>query len=153
MSTQPPGPGSPPETFKSFAWMIYLSLFAALGFYWFCLSFVLQNNQPAQTSPALVRPVLAALAVVDGALALFWFYSRVNPLLNDTSSQAEQVIPRLRTNFIVCWVITEAVALYGFASAFLTATLTDYAPYFVAASGLLVLFYPRMPRSAAGPLG
>ena len=133
---------------------MYLFLFSTLGLYWLCLWFLLQGRQPVGVDPSLIRTILAVLAIMDGAIALYWFFFRLKPLLDGTSSQVGELFPRLRANYAICWVISEAIAVYGVASAFLTATIADYTPYFLASAAMLALCYPRTPQTAAGgPIG
>lgn len=140
--------------FKRFAWTMYVFLFWVVGLYWFCLSYLLQDRQPVDMNLGLVRTIFAVLGVADGAIVLYWFFFRVKPLVNDTSGQVERLIPRLRANYIICWIVSEAIAVYGLASAFLTATIADYTPYFLGSVGLLVVCYPRMPQTvSSGPIG
>jgi hypothetical protein len=152
---QGPGPSvDEMGVFKRFAWTMYVFLFCVLGLYWYCLWFLLRDRQPVDMSFGFFRTVLAVLAVADGAIVLYWFFFRVKPLLNDTSGQAQRLIPRLRANYIVCWIVSEAIAVYGLASALLTATIADYTPYFLASVALLVVCYPRMPQTlSSGPIG
>jgi hypothetical protein len=57
------------------------------------------------------------------------------------------VVARWKTGYIVTYVLCEALALFGLLLRFMGFTLTSVWPYYVGAFVLLLLFWPRQPRT------
>lgn len=54
-------------------------------------------------------------------------------------------LQRWRTGYLMTYVLCEAVGLYGLVLQFLGFTLSQVAPFYIAAIALLLFFSPRLP--------
>jgi hypothetical protein len=93
---------------------------------------------------------LPLVAGFDALLALYFRYARLGSVLAEVSGDFRRRMTHARMFYIICWVLSESVALFGFAIPFFTANLNDAAPYFVASVALFALCYPK---SLERPLG
>lgn len=151
----PPPDNSSPRQRQAFALVlkiIYVALFGSVGLYWA----VLEMMAPERELPPEFGPVKLALYVFAGGAAagvLYLRFSRIGPLLLAPAVDATQQLTQLRVFYIICFVLSESVGLFGFVLRILGAERTDVIPFFLGSFILFVLCYPRAPRSATGPLG
>ena len=125
--------------------IIYVVLFASVGIYWVVLETLAPNLEPRD--PGLVKNILQGMGAALGAAVLYLRFSRI-PAANDPAASVPAPgLARLRMYYILCFALTEAIALYGFVLRFLGGAREDSAVFFLAAGGLFLLCYPRLPAS------
>jgi hypothetical protein len=110
--------------------------------YWMAMQMIPANPQDV---PA-IRNVLMGVAGVEGAVALYLRIARIGALLSKAAPASASDVARLRSLYIVCFALAEAVALCGFVLHFVGATPAEIVPFFLAAVVLLLLCYPRLPQ-------
>src|SRR3990170_6490717 len=96
---------------------------------------------------------LTAAAAIIGGIVLYLRFARLGPLLAEASGDFGQRLARLRFHYILCYTLSEAVALYGFVLRFLGGSREDSIPFFLAAVVLFLLCYPCPPQPPAAPGG
>ena len=125
--------------------IIYFVLFVSVGIYWVALEMLAPNLEPRD--PGLVKNILQGLGAAVGAAVLYLRFSRIPAAIDPTAPDSAPVLARLRMYYILCFVLTEAVALYGFVLRMLGGAREDMAIFFLAAGALFLLCYPRLPEN------
>lgn len=125
--------------------IIYFVLFASVGIYWVALEMLAPNLEPRD--PGLVKNILQGMGAALGAAVVYLRFSRIPAALDPTAPDPAPGLARLRMYYIVCFALSEAVALYGFVLRFLGGAREDAALFFLAAGGLFLLCYPRLPEN------
>ena len=98
-------------------------------------------NHTAQTG------ILAA-GMLTGAVVLYLRFVRIPDLFSSAEPTNRQVLAaRALTYYILCYVFSEATALFGFVLAFMRADSRYYVPLYIADMLLMVVCYPRLPSS------
>jgi F0F1-type ATP synthase membrane subunit c/vacuolar-type H+-ATPase subunit K len=73
-------------------------------------------------------------------------------MLHTPTMELTQRLARLRAFYIVCFALSEAVAIYGLVLRILGAGLDDSILFFAVAIGLFLLCYPKTPQTmTSGP--
>lgn len=123
--------------------IIYGALLFSVAAYWLVLQLVIvPQAEPAATDFDTLRKFLPWVAGVDALLALYFRFARLGPLLSEVGGDSRRRMNHLRFFYILCWVLSESVALFGFSIPFFTANLEDAATYFIASIALFLLCYP-----------
>ena len=99
--------------------------------------------QPTEAGP--LRAVMLAFAGTTTAAALYFRLGRIGRLLSKATPLSDTEFSQLRTNYIVCFALSEAVALYGLVLHFLGSNLAEVGPFFAASVALLLICFPRLP--------
>lgn len=147
----PPGSApTDPAAFSRFLKILYFTLFGTVGLYWLVLDTVAANVAPRE--PGMEKTLLAALAAACGVVVLYFRFSRIPPLLAEASGDFGQRLARLRFHYILCYTLSEAVALYGFVVRFLGGSREEAIAFFLPAVGLFLLCYPRLPQTPGGSM-
>jgi hypothetical protein len=88
------------------------------------------------------------MGIVTGAVVLYLrfvripgLYSRLEPM------DAKTLALQANFNYILCYVLSEATALFGFGLAFMHGNPKLYVPLFLAGALLMLLCFPRLPAS------
>ena len=131
--------------FNRFTKILYFTLLASVGLYWAVLELVAGSREPVEVEG--VKPMLLLLGGGLAVAVLYIRFSRFPPLLFDPNVELAQRLARLRFYYILCYILSEAVALYGFCLRLLGGTRAEAAPFFLAAVALFLLCYPRPPES------
>lgn len=131
--------------------IVYFSMFVAVGLYWVVLEEVAARIEPAELG--VVKTSLAAVAAILGGVVLYLRFARIGALLTETTSDWSQRLARLRFFYILCFTLSEAVAIYGFVVRFLGGDRGDAIPFFLGAVVLFLLCYPRVPAALSEPGG
>ena len=107
--------------------------------------------------PATSRPpgnMNTGLMIVAGTTALIVLYLRfkkIGALLSpDVATPSPERLGRTQALFILCFVLSQSVALYGFVLGFMGAETRDVLPFFVGALVLFALCYPRLSSDSFG---
>jgi F0F1-type ATP synthase membrane subunit c/vacuolar-type H+-ATPase subunit K len=130
--------------FKMFVRILYFTLFATVGLYWFVLGFLKRESEMGELE--ILKPVFWAVGAVTALTVLFLRFSRIPTLLAGTSVELGQRLAQLRASYILCFVLAETVALYGFLLGLLGASSQDTLVFFLASAALFVLCYPHVPE-------
>ena len=148
MPYTPQSPQADLAAFNRFAKILYFALFATVGLYWMVLEMLAPKIASAEVG--FLKTIFLALAAGTGAGVLLLRFGRIPPVLADTTGDAANRIQRLRLYYILCYTLSESVALYGFALRMLGARREDAALFFGAAVVLFLLCYPRLPEMLSG---
>lgn len=134
---------------EQFLKTVFFALVLSVLLYGVALKFV---QIPASSQPP--GSMKTGLMVVAGATALIVLYLRFKKIVGlvsvDDATPLTERLGRIRAVFILCFVLSESVALYGFALGFLGAGIRDVLPFFVGALVLFALCYPRIPADSFG---
>jgi len=130
--------------FKMFARILYFTLFATVGLYWFVLGFLKRDSELSE--PGILEPVFWALGAVTALAVVFLRFSRIPSLLARTPVELGQRLVQLRASYILCFVLAETVALYGFLLGLLGVSSRATLVFFLGAAALFLLCYPRVPE-------
>jgi len=144
MNSHPPSPTDAAAVGRLLK-IIYFVLFASVGVYWVVLETLAPNPEPRE--PGLVKNILQGMGAALGAAVVYLRFSRIPSAIDPIALDPAPGLARLRMYYIVCFVLTEVVALYGFVLRFLGGTREDTAIFFLAAGGLFLLCYPRLPEN------
>ena len=131
--------------------VIYGAFLFSLVAYWLAHMFV--NVPRAQATGPVAFPLqefLPFIAGADALIALYFRFARLGPLLSEVGGDIRRRMNQMRFFYLICWVLSESVALLGFAIPFFTARLEDAAPYFVGSIALFLLCYPKSPDRPVG---
>jgi hypothetical protein len=140
-----------PAAFDLFLKVIYFCLLASVGLYWVALVLLVQDREPVDMAPWRIPLIIEAAATF--LVTLYLRYARIGPLLEDTASELTRRLSRLRFFYILSYVLSESVALVGFALAFLAANPNEFLPFFAATIVLFLLCYPQKPKTLTEPIG
>ena len=118
-----------------------------LAFMWALVVYgiVMLEIEPSAQEAGMLRTVMLAFAVTTGAAALYFRLARIGGLLSQATPLSDPELGQLRTNYIVCFALSEAVALYGFVLYFLGSSRAEALPFLAAAFLLLLICFPRLP--------
>lgn len=128
--------------------VIYGGFLFSLVAYWLALKFI--NVPHAQELAPAEFPLKEFLPFIAGAVALvalYFRFSRLGPLHSEVGGDFRRRMNQLRFLYLICWVLAESVALFGFTIPFFTANLADAAPYFIASVALFLVCYPKSPEA------
>lgn len=146
-------PTSPPPdlaVFKRLTQVIYFVLFGTVGLYWVVLEMLAASVEPRDLGT--IKHVLFAVAAGSAGFVLYLRFARIPPLLDQLTGDFSQRFSRLRYYYLLCHVLSEAVALYGFALRVLGGERADALPFFGASVVLFLLCYPRLPQTPGGSM-
>lgn len=129
--------------------ILYFVLFGTVGLYWVVLEFVAAGLEPRE--PGLVKNILQGMGAAVGAGVVYLRFFLIPAALDAAAMEPAQRLARLRLYYILCFVLTEAVAIYGFLLRLLGGAPQDAALFFLAAAGLFLLCYPRLPDNGGTP--
>lgn len=136
------------KAFQRFLQVLYFALFATVGMYWVVLELLGPSIEPRDVGP--VKMALQGIAGGTALGVLYLRFARLGPLLADTTADPAQLLPRLRLHYILCYTLSEAVALYGLVLRLLGASREEVVAFFAAAVILFALCYPRPPQTLGG---
>ena len=136
-------PESSPESGEGLRLLrvIHLVLFATVGMYWVVLE---QLQLPAcGEMPEALHTGFALLALATAGGVGFLRWQRIPAVALDSRLAPEVQRARLRVFYLVCFLLSESVALYGFALRLLGESREGVVPFFLGAGALFLLCYPR----------
>ncbi len=150
----PNGVAPAPDELRAFHLVnkvIYGALLSSVAAYGLVLKFVIvPQAEPAEAGIDTLLKLLPLVAGGDALIALYFRFARLGPLLAEVGGDVRRRMNQIRFLYILCWVLSESVALFGFAIPFFTARLEDAAPYFVGSIALFLLCYPKSIESPSG---
>jgi hypothetical protein len=112
---------------------------------------VIAANRDA-TDPGVIKLVLLAVGAGTAAVVLFIRFSLIPPILHTPTMALRERLGRLRAFYIICFALSEAVALYGLVLRIMGAGLDDSILFFAVSIGLFLLCYPKAPQTmTSGP--
>ena len=128
--------------------IIWIALLVAVGAYVLVLAALLGSH----TTPAVAADVatlrrVLMLLTVGFVAAVFWLRRRL-PLAADGSERPAPDAQSVMTTYIVCWVLSEAIALLGLVLGLLAQSIGEAYGFFVVAAALLVWQRPRAEHFA-----
>lgn len=144
----PTSPSSSVASYRLITRVIYFALFSTVGLYWIVVEMLRAGAEVHDLG--LVKPVFLLAAGVAAAVILILRFSRIAPLLVDTTGKLKERLTHLLCYYLICHALSEAVALYGFVIRLLGGSRVDAAPFFAGAVILFLLSYPRQPQTSAG---
>ena len=112
--------------------------------------FIAEMAAPKSAAPPnlMIFYVLTFMAVVSviliTGLRRFWIIPAATALPVPLPDMA---INRWRTGYILVYAFSEAIALYGLALRFIGFSLSQVAPFYLAAFVLLMMLAPQLPTS------
>lgn len=136
--------------------LLYFILLVAIALYWLIAEGVFGIEPPRIgeiESLGTAKFILALIALADVILVLYYRYSRIPSLLRQPATDYAQVVRRLRASYMICLVVAQSVALYGFVLRILGGSRDDAIPFFLGAVVLFLLCYPRVPPAPGSPTG
>ena len=120
----------------------------SVGLYALALAFIPQSATPMSGDMIIG---LGICAVASALVVLFLRFNKIESLLiPDPPTPIAERLAKLRVYFIVCYVFSEAVALWGFVLRFMGARVIDVVPFFAGALILDALCYHRLPSDVEG---
>ncbi|MGH9863636.1 MAG: hypothetical protein ACRD35_09470 [Candidatus Acidiferrales bacterium] len=125
--------------------VLYFALFATVGLYWVVLEILAPGLEPRD--PGIVKTVLQGVAAATAGAVLYLRFSRIASLLDASTPEPPNRLAQLRLYYILCFALSEAVALYGFVLRFLGGTRQETALFFLGSAALFLLCYPRLPTA------
>ncbi|MDA2912825.1 hypothetical protein MYX77_02485 [Acidobacteriia bacterium AH_259_A11_L15] len=134
----------------------YFVLLGAVAAYWLVAEGALGITLPRIDqieNLSTIKLILVLVALADAVVVVYFRYSRIASLLRQPASNSAHLLGRLRADYLVCFVVSNAVAVYGFALRLLGGSREDALPFFVGAVVLFMLCYPRSPESTSTPGG
>lgn len=131
--------------------IIWIAMLLAVGAYVVVLAALLGSNAtPAvATDVATLRRVLM-LMTVGLVAAVFWLRRRL-PLAPLGAGRPTPDVQSVTTTYVVCWALSEAVALIGLVLGLLAQSVGEAYGFFVVAAALLVWQRPRAEHFAGRP--
>ncbi len=131
------------QAHSRFMKLLFFVMVSSVGLYAVVLKFVGQSPTPL---PDGVRTGTKVCALASALLVLFVRFVKIAAVLvPDMPIPAAERLAKLRTYFIVCYVFSESVALYGFVLRFLGSNIQEVVPFFVGSLFIYALCYPRLP--------
>ena len=129
---------------------IWTAMLSSIGIYGVvCAAAVGMVAAGAETDAEWPRRMFSAIAVVLGALSVWW---RRRFLASDPVQPAPLGFMELQSHGVVAWALSEAVAICGLVVAFLLRDAREFIPFGAAAAALLVLHRPsNLPWARLAP--
>lgn len=147
-----PEPTGEMAAYKRVMTILYLALLVSVPMYGIVAELVAANRERGE--PGVVKTALLAVGAGTVAAVLFIRFSLIPPQLQRPELELAKRLTRLRGYYIVCFALSEAVALYGLVLRFAGGRLPDSLPFFIVALGMFAVCYPRMPQTmSSGPFG
>ncbi len=134
-------------TFKRFVKTLWFALFISVCLYWPMLGY-LQIERDEPPPPAVVQALTFLVLGTTGAV-LFLRFNLISAVWSRQPLESA-ALNKLRALYILCFVLAEAVALFGMVLVFLGGS-RDQALWFF--SGSVVLFLLCFPRTPETPVG
>ncbi|HXE75103.1 MAG TPA: hypothetical protein VNN18_05650 [Candidatus Xenobia bacterium] len=126
--------------------VLWLVLLISVCLYWPVLGLVqIERAEP----PPVVTQALMLMAIADAGAALFLRFNRI-PTVWLRQPLDLAALNQLRTFYILCFVLAEAVALFGMILFFLGGSREQALWFFTGSVALFLLCYPRTPESPLG---
>ncbi len=141
MQQTPPGDFA---AFNRFVKTLWVALLVSVCLYWPMLGY-LQTNRNEPPPPAVLQ-ALTLLATANATAVLLLRFNRITAILSRVPFDLT-ALPQLRTLYILCFVLAESVALFGFVLYFLGAPREQAAWFFIGSVALFLLCYPRTPEA------
>jgi len=131
------------EIQAKFLKILFFAMVFAVGMYAVALQVL---NPSTEQLPDVVKIVLEGCALATALIVLFVRFVKIaGVLVPDTPIPAAERLAKLRTYFITCYCLAEAVAIYGFVLRFMGASLMEAAPFFAGSLILFALCFPQLP--------
>lgn len=137
---------TPSAPLRQLVWTLYFCLFSATALYWLVPYYVSLGE--VEVEAGFVKPLFLAVGLATAAAALYVRFSLIASLLESKAPlEPPGLEPRLRTYYIVCYSLCESVGLFGLVLYLLGGARQDFALLYLAALGLFLVCYPRLPQS------
>lgn len=128
--------------------VLYAALFASILLYGFVQELVMADREPKDLG--VLKLALLVAAGSTAAVVFFLRFSRIPALLSAPTLELGPRLAQLRIYYIVCFVLAETIALFGFVLRILGGSRVDSLPFYFIAVVFFLLSYPRAPE-ATGP--
>jgi hypothetical protein len=131
--------------------LIWIAMLVAVGAYVVVLASLLGSNAtPAVAIDVAVLRRVLMLATVGIVAAVFWLRRRL-PLAAFGAERPTPDAQTVTTTYVVCWALSEAVALLGLVLGLLAQSIGEAYGFFVVAAALLVWQRPRAAHFTGRP--
>ena len=122
--------------------ILWFAFLVATAMYWMVMQMIPEHLRDVR----VIRNVLMGVGGTLGAAVLYIRIARIGELLSKATPASAAEVAKLRSLYILCFALSEAVALYGFVLYFIGASRAEIVPFFLAAAVLLLVCYPRFPQ-------
>ena len=128
--------------------IVWAAMLFSLGLYTLVL---LRIHRPAVIHlERTVQVGIALLGIVTGVVVLYLRFIRIANLIASAGSMDDKTLAaQANYHYLLCYVFSQAVALYGFVLAFLHGDHNIYVPLFLGGLMLMLLCYPRLPANGS----
>ena len=128
--------------------IIWIALLVTVGAYLLVLAALLGSRAaPAVAADVATLRRVLMLLTVGLVAAVFWLRRRL-PLAAFGAERPAPDAQFVMTTYIVCWALSEAIALLGLVLGLLAQSIGEAYGFFVVAAGLLVWQRPRAEHFA-----
>jgi hypothetical protein len=133
--------------FNRFVKLLWFVLLVSVGLYWFILS--LLELPPERSLDPLVQQILAAVAAATAVAALFLRFNLIARGVSEAApgTDLSRWLARLRTLYIVCFVLAESIAVFGLVLYLLGAPRVDASWFFLGSAALFAACHPKSLES------
>jgi hypothetical protein len=129
----------------------FLRLVWAVMLFSLCLyAFALVVIHPSSAVPPdrTFQFALLMLGIVTGSVVLYLRFVRLPVLFSaDGPTDENKLVVQFRLNYILCFVVSETTALFGFALAVMHGDLKIYLPLYLGGVLLMALCFPQFPSN------
>jgi hypothetical protein len=129
--------------------LIWIAMLVAVGAYVLVLAALIGSDAapaPIADVPTLRR--LLMLVTIPLVAVVFWLRRRL-PLADYGAKRPTPTVQTVSAMYVVCWALSESIALFGLVLGLLSHNLGEAYPFFVVAIALLLWQRPRGEHFAA----
>lgn len=141
-------PSANVQAHSRFMKLLFFVMVFSVGLNWAGLPFTGQIPTPLSE---VVKNGMRGCALAVALVVLFVRFSKIaGVLVLDVPIPVADCLPKLRTYYIECYILSESIALFGSALCFLGASIEEVVPFFVGCLILYALCYSRLPADLEG---
>jgi hypothetical protein len=126
--------------------MVWAVMLFSLGMYVVVLALI--HDSAVVPPHRTVQIAITLMGIATGAVVLYLRFVRIAGLYSPIEPMdAKTLAIQANFNYILCYVLSEATSLFGFALAFLHGAPKFYAPLYLGGVLLMLLCFPRLPAN------